>query len=88
MGLCQYTVINPHALQEWGIRYETYIKPSIAGEYARKGTFSLVWSVPVCVGSLPWSAVIISKSSFDNKKEPATAMTMHLNHMEKLHWIH
>lgn len=26
MGLCQYTVINPHALQEWGIRYETYIK--------------------------------------------------------------
>lgn len=38
-------------------------QPSIAGEYARKGTFSLVWSVPVCVGSLPWSAVIISKSS-------------------------
>ena len=30
------------------------------------GTFSLVWSKPLNVGSLPWSAVIISKSSNSN----------------------
>ena len=33
------------------------------GEYARNGTYSRVWSVPTWVGSLPWSAVIINKSS-------------------------
>ena len=27
--------------------------PSIDGEYAKNGTISLVWSVPVCVGSFP-----------------------------------
>ena len=36
--------------------------PSKDGEYAIKGTLSLVWSLPVCVGSFPWSAVNISKS--------------------------
>ena len=32
-------------------------------EYINKGTFSRVWSVPFQVGSLPSSAVIITKSS-------------------------
>ena len=36
--------------------------PLMDGEYARNGTFSFVWSVPVYVGSFPWSAVKISKS--------------------------
>ena len=33
-------------------------------EYINSGTYSLVWSVPSTVGSHPWSAVIINKSSF------------------------
>ena len=33
------------------------------GEYATNGTFSLVWSVPLYVGSFPWSAVIMRRSS-------------------------
>ncbi len=37
--------------------------PSKDGEYAINGTLSLVWSVPVCAGSFPWSAVNISRSS-------------------------
>ena len=36
---------------------------AIAGDQEIKGTYSLVWSVPVYVGSLPWSAVMISRSS-------------------------
>src|SRR5690606_16443813 len=34
-----------------------------AGENSRIGTCSRVWSVPRQVGSLPWSAVMTSKSS-------------------------
>ena len=31
--------------------------------YTNNGTYSLVWSVPLVVGSQPWSALIISISS-------------------------
>ena len=42
---------------------EIKIKLADGTEKAVSGTFSLVWSEPVHVGSFPWSAVIIRRSS-------------------------